>query len=75
MFEAHLDKASPLAGHLLREVGMPGDTLVVSVTREGETIFPHGNTRLEAGDVVMIMTNKRAEPELRSFLEPTGQRI
>src|SRR5919202_1240414 len=72
MFEAHLDKASPLAGHVLREVGLPRETLIVSIIREGEPIFPHGNTRLEAGDVVMIMTNKHAEPELRSFLEPTG---
>ncbi len=69
MFEARLGKSSPLAGHLLHEVAMPREVLVVSITRDGETIFPRGNTRLEVGDIVMIMTNKRAEPELRSFLE------
>ena len=72
LFEARLGGASPLVGSALREAHMPRNTLVVSVTRGGETIFPHADTRLQAGDVVMIAVDPASEPALRAFLEGTS---
>jgi len=36
----------------LRDIRLPGDTLIMSVSRNGENIIPHGNTVLERGDHV-----------------------
>jgi chloride channel protein, CIC family len=72
LFEARLDAASPLAGRTLRQAGLPGDTLVVSITRDGETVFPRAATQLAAGDVVLIMADRRSESALRQFLEGTA---
>ena len=69
LFEVRLDASSPLAGRVLRDAGFPRDTLVVSITRDGETIFPRATTRLEPGDVALIMADPRGEPALRAFLE------
>jgi CIC family chloride channel protein len=69
MFQARLDTSSPLAGRSLQQANLPRDTLVVSITRDGETLFPRANTRLQSGDVVLIMADRRSEPALRQFLE------
>jgi chloride channel protein, CIC family len=69
LFEARLGTAAPLVGRTLREANLPRDTLVVSITRDGETLFPRAETRLEANDVVLIMADPASEPALRRFLE------
>ncbi len=68
LFEVRLTEASPLVGRTLREAGFPKNTLVLSVTHDGETMFPRASTRLEAGDVVAIMSDPASEPELHRFL-------
>ena len=69
LFEVRVHPASPLAGHMLKEVSFPANTLVVSINRDGETLFPRATTQLEAGDIVMVMADQTSEPELRTFLE------
>jgi chloride channel protein, CIC family len=69
LFEAHLNKTSPLAGRTLRDSQLPSHTLVVSVSRDGETIFPQANTRLQPGDQIMVMADAGSEATLKSFLE------
>jgi hypothetical protein len=72
LFEARLSPDSPLAGKPLREAGLPRNTLVVSVARDGSTLFPRADTRLAPGDVIMVMAEPRSEQALRTFLEGTS---
>jgi NhaP-type Na+/H+ and K+/H+ antiporter len=69
LLEARLSATSPLVGRTLKEARLPHDVLVVAIVRAGETIFPHGDTRLEAGDVVMMVTDPSTEDALSAFLE------
>jgi CIC family chloride channel protein len=69
LFEAQLVASSPLVGRTLADAGLPRDALVVSITRDGETLFPRGSTRIEAGDVLMITTHRTNEAAVRVFLE------
>jgi CIC family chloride channel protein len=68
LFEALLKHSSPLTGKTLRNAGFPPNTLVVSIMRQAETIFPHGDTRLESGDMVVVMADPASERALREFL-------
>jgi CIC family chloride channel protein len=68
LFEAQLKASSPLSGKTLRDAGFPPNTLVVSIMRQAETVFPHGDTRLEPGDVVVVMADPASERALREFL-------
>jgi len=68
LFEVKIGPSSLLAGKTLRDAHFPIDTLVVSVTRKGSTIFPHADTKLELGDVVVVMADPAGESELHDFL-------
>jgi CIC family chloride channel protein len=57
LFEAHLQPSSPLVGKTLGSAGFPPNTLVVSIMRESGAVFPRGATRLEPGDVVVMVTD------------------
>ena len=46
---------------MVRELTLPSDCILVSISREDEPIIPHGNTVLQAGDVVELFG---AEDEL-----------
>lgn len=70
LLEAHLEPRSPLVGKALREIAFPADTLVVSIARDGETIFPKGDTTLQAGDRLLLLTDRRGEERVRAFFEP-----
>jgi CIC family chloride channel protein len=71
LFEAQLKPSSPLAGKTLRDAHFPSDTLVVSIMRQGEAVFPHADTQLEPGDVVVVMADPSGEQALRAFLGDT----
>jgi len=79
VIEARLHAASTLVGKSLREAGLPRDTLLVSISRNGGTIFPRADTRLEAGDLITIMADPSSEQALRTFLgesisQPAGDK-
>jgi CIC family chloride channel protein len=69
MFEVRIEPDSALSGRTLRNAQLPKDTMVVSVTHEGKTIFPNADTKLIPGDKILIMTNPARERELRAFLK------
>ena len=68
LFEVKISPSSLLAGKTLRNAHFPVDTLVVTITRKGGTIFPHADTKLEPGDVVVVMADSAHESDLHSFL-------
>jgi len=71
LFEAQLNPSSPLVGKTLRDARFPQDSLVVSIMRQGETIFPQADTRLERGDTVVVMADPASENQLHAFLGNT----
>lgn len=72
MVEARLSPSSPLVGRMLRDAGLPKDALVISIARDGETLFPRASTQFAAGDIVTVVTSREAEHALRAFLEGRG---
>ncbi len=68
MLELELQENSPLSGCTLRNANLPDDTMVVSVTHEGRTVFPKADTKLVSGDTILILTSIQGEQKLREFL-------
>jgi len=54
--EIRLGESSPVAGKSLREIDLPGNSLVASILREGPPIVPRGSTVLQAGDRLIVVT-------------------
>lgn len=53
IIEVKVPRNARLAGTNLREARLPSDCIVVAVRRAGRTLFPHGDTTLEPGDIVV----------------------
>jgi CIC family chloride channel protein len=69
MFEVRLRADSPVIGRSLKDAGFPGRLLVAAIRRDGETVFPSANTRLEAGDVLTVLAEPAQEAGLKQFFD------
>jgi CIC family chloride channel protein len=68
VFEMHLEPGSPVVGKRISEVKWPLESIVASIQRRNKLIVPHGNTVLQAGDILTIVADERAEEELVAAL-------
>lgn len=71
VFDVQLRADSVAAGRMLRDAALPVGVLVVAIRREGETMFPMADSRLEAGDVLTLVADPSRETEVKSFFDPT----
>ena len=61
---------TPAAGRSLLGLGLPADALVGAIVRGEEVLVPHGETRIEAGDHVILLALPRAIPEVERLFAP-----
>jgi chloride channel protein, CIC family len=73
MLEAEIEPGSRLAGHPLREAHLPAESLVVSIRRQHELLFPRGSTVIEPGDLVTFLVSPNGEERLRVYLQERGE--
>jgi CIC family chloride channel protein len=70
LLEMTVPITSPIAGQSLGNARLPAQTLIVSVMRDGEALFPTAQTKIESGDVIGILTPVANEPAVRNWLTP-----
>src|SRR5579885_1778895 len=68
MLETEIKPDMWLAGRRLRESHLPAESLVVSIRRQNELLFPRGSTTIEAGDMVTFLVSPNGEERLRAYL-------
>ena len=65
-----------VANRSVRDIRVPPHALIVLVRRGERSFIPKGNSRIEAGDVLVLLTTRRHEDELRTWTSawhrPTG---
>lgn len=66
--ELAVSPGAPAAGREVRQVEWPRKTVLTSIRRRGELILPHGDTLLEPGDEVVVITDRDAADEVRRLL-------
>src|SRR3954466_13400817 len=57
---------APAAGSRVADVPMPDGSLIISVLRNGEGFVPKADTKIEAGDEVLVVLDPGLEPEITS---------
>jgi CIC family chloride channel protein len=70
--EVELMPGAACVGQTVAAIGrrLPAESLLVSIRRAGgEAVFPHGDTRFEAGDRVLASVRTERQDELRRLLE------
>jgi Trk K+ transport system NAD-binding subunit len=66
---------SILAGQRVRDLILPGDSLILSIKRGEEILIPHGSTRLELDDQISIFVhNNDTFKVVDLFQHPVSQR-
>ncbi len=68
LVELRLPETSPCQGKAIRDLNLPGETVIVSVIRGGKLIIPRGDTHLEAEDEILAVTTVDAEKQLKEIL-------
>jgi potassium/hydrogen antiporter len=67
--EYPVGEGEAVVGHVVNELGLPRDALVNVIVRDGEALLPRGSTRVEAGDVLHILTRETARDEVEALHE------
>jgi trk system potassium uptake protein TrkA len=68
VLETEVDSDSKLINKQIKDIKLPEDCLIISIIREGEVVFPHGNTVIQKGDSLMVMISKQRKAELRTII-------
>jgi trk system potassium uptake protein TrkA len=68
LIEVTLAGESPAADREIVELGFPRDSTVVAVLRNDRVIVPRGDTRLQAGDEVLVLVTAESIDEVRKLL-------
>jgi trk system potassium uptake protein TrkA len=64
------------AGKRIVDVGLPRSSIVVAVDRRvGDLVIPNGDTRIEAGDQVIVMVKKEQRDDVRAALLGTSTAV
>ena len=57
-----------VVGKSIVEIGMPQDSLVTLISRNGAFLVPSGGTVLQEGDTMLVLVNRKNLPEVRAML-------
>lgn len=68
MLEVKAEPGARLVGVPLRDTHLPPESLVVSIRRRGELIFPRGSAIIEPGDMVTFLVSPSGEERLHQYL-------
>jgi CIC family chloride channel protein len=69
LVEATLRAESPLVGQELQRAGLPAETLLVSIVRNGEAIFPRAGIIFSQEDGLTFVTTPSSEALLHALLD------
>jgi Trk K+ transport system NAD-binding subunit len=60
------------ASKTLRQLHLPGDILVLAVRRNGDLLVPHGNTQIEMGDYLTLVSSLEWVAVAHQLFLPSG---
>jgi CIC family chloride channel protein len=71
-FEASISKGSGVEGTLVKNIEWPAGAILVSIRRGSRVLIPHGDTTLEAADILTAFGTGEAREEVASLVEPVN---
>jgi CIC family chloride channel protein len=66
--EVRIPTAAQTANHTIAELNLPRTSVLVSIRRGRELVIPHGDTRIECGDVVTALCQPECVNQVREEL-------
>ncbi len=72
IFEVQLSPGMAAVGRRVRDLALPPQALITTVRRDSQILIAHGETLLQPGDTLVILTRKDKVKEVRRVLEGEG---
>lgn len=69
LYDFYISDNSPLVDKQIVDIGLPKESLIVMINRNEQYIVPTGGTIIEAGNVLLILTNKQTINEVKSKID------
>ncbi|MEG2038309.1 MAG: NAD-binding protein [Oscillospiraceae bacterium] len=69
VYEIEVPKNYKLNGIRLMELELPNESVIASITRDGNLIIPRGNTQIMSGDKVLLIAADRVIHDLKEKLQ------
>lgn len=69
--EVEVSPDSPAAGKRVKELHVPEECIIVSVRRNRRILIPHGDTRIETGNKVVVLAASESLPQVWKELKGT----
>lgn len=67
--EFKVEAGAPCAGRRIMDLHWPAESVVASVRRGRRVLVPHGDTILQAGDVLVVVADEQASGEVRRLCQ------
>ena len=68
LYDFYIAENSSIVGKTVVEIGLPKESLIVLINRNEQYVVPSGGTIIEKGDIILVLTNKKAIGDIRSLL-------
>lgn len=65
MLEVEISANSPFINQKVQTIGLPKETVISAIIREGKLVMPTGKTKLQSRDVLYILTAKEQVPKVK----------
>lgn len=75
ILEVVIEQGMWLVKRLLSTLQLPQESVIVSIRREGELIFPRPDVTLRNGDIVTFLVSPRSEQQLQDYLRQAEQSV
>ena len=62
-------------GSAVRELGLPRDSLIAVISRDGESIPPRGSTVVQAGDRLFVLVPRKVRADLEDVFSRWRRRV
>ncbi|WP_273127833.1 potassium/proton antiporter [Bacillus weihaiensis] len=69
MIEYEIEDDSAIVGKTLQDIEFPDGAIVNAVIRFDQLITPQGNTKINPGDFLYVLTSKKSKPDVKRLLE------
>ncbi len=68
VIEFSLSGSSPIVGKRLKDIKLPEKSLILFITREGDTLIPYGALKIEENDHIALITERESIKKLENMI-------
>jgi trk system potassium uptake protein TrkA len=75
IIELEVAMESPASGRMVKDLGLPEGSLVISILRDGNGFVPRGDSVVEPGDEVLVVLDIGLESEITPLFAAAGSEV